>query len=204
MTGIYGIHNLKNDKWYVGQAVDIESRWKQHRWALSNGYHYNRHLLRSWNKYSSDSFEFVILETCNQDQLNDREIYWIANLNSTEHGYNRSIGGKGGNGFKWTNESKEIFALSRQGDRNPFYGKQHTDEYKTRMVQLNSGELNPMYGHYGKDHPKSRKVLCVETGIIYDGLHEAGRQTGVHPGNISSCCRGRLKTAGKLHWKYII
>lgn len=32
--GIYGIHNLANGKWYVGQAVNIKKRWTSHRWVI--------------------------------------------------------------------------------------------------------------------------------------------------------------------------
>lgn len=46
-------------------------------------------------------------------------------------------------------------------------------------------------------HPK-----CVETGIFYESLSEAQRQTGVDRRSISRCCEGQQKTAGKLHWEW--
>lgn len=49
---------------------------------------------------------------------------------------------------------------------------------------------------------KSKRVLCVETGIIYDSTCEASRQTGIPQGNISRCCNGKHKTVGGFHWKY--
>ena len=45
-----------------------------------------------------------------------------------------------------------------------------------------------------------RKVLCVETGVIYSSLSEARRQTGAR--NISFCCQGKKKTSGGFHWNY--
>ena len=35
----------------------------------------------------------------------------------------------------------------------------------------------------------------------YISQHEASRITGIHRGNISSCCRGDIKTAGGYIWK---
>lgn len=49
---------------------------------------------------------------------------------------------------------------------------------------------------------KYKKVLCVETKIIYNSLKEAGMVNGVRAGDISACCRGRQKTAGGYHWEY--
>lgn len=53
----------------------------------------------------------------------------------------------------------------------------------------------------GRD--KHKKVLCVETGIIYSSVLAASKQTGVNKGNIASCCTGKRKTAGGFHWQHI-
>ena len=34
--GIYAIVNSTNDKVYIGQAIDIERRWKHHKRLLKN------------------------------------------------------------------------------------------------------------------------------------------------------------------------
>jgi len=44
MTGIYKITNLDNGKMYVGQAVDINRRWKDHKRLLNKNQHGNSHL----------------------------------------------------------------------------------------------------------------------------------------------------------------
>lgn len=49
-----------------------------------------------------------------------------------------------------------------------------------------------------------KKVLCIETGIVYNSTQEASKITGVHQSSISLCCNGKQKTAGKLRWKYIV
>lgn len=55
-----------------------------------------------------------------------------------------------------------------------------------------------------KNNPaRSYKVLCVETGIEYPSMAEAGRQLGINKGNIANTIAGRQKMAGGYHWKKI-
>lgn len=48
-----------------------------------------------------------------------------------------------------------------------------------------------------------KSVKCIETGIIYNSMQEAGRKTGCRPDCISRVCRGNGKTTGGFHWEYI-
>ena len=48
-----------------------------------------------------------------------------------------------------------------------------------------------------------KRVLCIETGVIYESTREAARQTGIAQSSISQCCNGKLKTAAGFHWQYI-
>ena len=56
---------------------------------------------------------------------------------------------------------------------------------------------------YNVQYSKAKRVLCIETGIEYIGAREAGRQLGISGGDIGACCRGRYKTYGGYHWKYV-
>lgn len=47
---------------------------------------------------------------------------------------------------------------------------------------------------------KYRRVRCIETGVVYTGLNEAVKQTGIAA--IWDALNGRQKTAGGLHWEY--
>lgn len=97
MIGIYKIENKVNGKVYIGQSVNIEKRWNAHRCELLRNAHYNEHLQRSWNKYGEDKFDFILIEECEETELNDKEIYWIDYYRSCEEqfGYNSQIGGAG-------------------------------------------------------------------------------------------------------------
>jgi len=87
---IYKITNNINGKIYVGKN------------ATNNPLYFGSGIiLRSAiKKYKKKNFKKEILEYCNSNnQLNEREIYWIKMLNSTDKniGYNISAGGNGSN-----------------------------------------------------------------------------------------------------------
>lgn len=50
---------------------------------------------------------------------------------------------------------------------------------------------------------KSKKVLCVETGELFESIQDVYRKTGIHQSSISAVCKGKRKTAGGYHWKYL-
>lgn len=58
---------------------------------------------------------------------------------------------------------------------------------------------------FGNWEGRKKRVLCVETGIIYESCAEASRKTGLSQGNICNCCNGKKghKTCGGFHWEYV-
>lgn len=221
MCGIYGIHNLVTDKWYVGQAQDIEKRNRAEKINLRKGYLHsnkecngsNQHLGNAYKKYGEDEFEWVILEECSIADLNDREMFWIAEKDSFNNGYNLTIGGDGTRGYTFSEDSKQKLSELRIGENNPFYGKSHSEETKQKMSEHQKGERAFWYGkHLSSDvkqkisntqiENKGRRVLCIETNQVYLSLSLAAEKTGVSKSNICSVCNGTRKTAGGYHWKY--
>lgn len=53
----------------------------------------------------------------------------------------------------------------------------------------------------GKPAHNRKKVMCVETGLIYESVIAAQTITGIN--NISLAARNENRTAGKLHWRYL-
>lgn len=80
MGVIYKIENSVNGKTYIGSTDRaFERRRVEHITELRGGYHDNKYLQNSWNKYGEDSFTFSIIEkTDNPDHTHEREKYWIA------------------------------------------------------------------------------------------------------------------------------
>ena len=47
-----------------------------------------------------------------------------------------------------------------------------------------------------------KKVYCHETNTTYDSLTAASKATGVDTGNISRCCKNKIKSCNNYHFKY--
>lgn len=91
ICGIYKITNIINFKPYVGQSVDIQDRWHQHKYNNTK----DSAIHKAIKKYGIKNFIFEILEECPREQLNEREKYWIAYYDSFYNGYNETLGGDG-------------------------------------------------------------------------------------------------------------
>lgn len=81
-------------------------------------------------------------------------------------------------------------------------------EWCTCEYNLNYGDRRKRQGESFKGkmsnekHPKARKVLCVETGQVFNSIKDAQQWCGAKCG-ISGCCRGVRKTASGYHWQYV-
>jgi group I intron endonuclease len=101
ISGIYKIVNTKNDKFYIGSAVDIKKRWDRHKNALKKNKHENIHLQRAYNKYGEDVF---ICETIEETKdLLLREQHYLDTLKSYDFTIGYNIGRKSSGGDNITN-----------------------------------------------------------------------------------------------------
>lgn len=228
--GIYMIQNKVNGKIYIGQAVDIEDRWKIHKKELRGGYHINKHLQNAWNKYGQENFEFSILLECEESDLNMYEQYYIFELMTYDRkvGYNKNYGGYRGRPTEETKKKMSENHAHAKGEDHPMYGKHHTEETKRKMSEAqkgkplseehkkklrenhanNKGENHPMYGRTGENNPKSKPIVQIypdtnEVVNTYFGIAETARQTGFNGSTISKCCRGKLKTHKGYKWMFL-
>ena len=69
-------------------------------------------------------------------------------------------------------------------------GKKQSEEHKRKNSESHEGL-------------GAKKVVCVETGIIYQSVKEAGNMNNIKGyGHISACCKGDRETCGGYHWCY--
>jgi len=151
MIGIYGIKNKVNGKIYIGQSVQIRKRKTRHFYELRHGKHRNQHLQKSFDQYGENNFEFITLQLCKQEELNDLEQKFIDEYKKVTEIYNLA---------EYVNDTK--------GYKNPFFGKKHKDSSKAEMSAWKKehyvGENNPNYGK--KNSPEVRKKMSLGRGIL--------------------------------------
>jgi group I intron endonuclease len=87
-AGIYKIQNRVDGKFYIGSAVDLAARERQHRRHLRNGVHKNRLLQAAWTKDGEAAFQFRTLLVCARDDLLMFEQRAIDGYGAAIDGYN--------------------------------------------------------------------------------------------------------------------
>ena len=87
-TGIYKITNIENQKCYVGQAVDLAARWKQHiKRGIGAEPPTRNKLYPAMLSIGVENFSFEIIEECSREELDAREDYWQEYFKAKEFGY---------------------------------------------------------------------------------------------------------------------
>ena len=82
-TGVYQLKHVESGKVYIGSAVCLWRRKKDHTTRLNCGRHGNEYLQRAWTKYGSDAFGWTVLEYCGKEERLQREQHWIDALDAT-------------------------------------------------------------------------------------------------------------------------
>lgn len=89
-------------------------------------------------------------------------------------------------------------------DENPSNNMVENLEWCDNSYNINYGTAMKRAAKAKINHPKlSKKVLCVETGVIYPSTKEVQRQLGFSASNIAFCCRGLYETKYNYHWQYV-
>lgn len=87
--GIYKITNLITDECYIGQSNDIYRRWSDHcKCGLGIDTPIGNKLYKAIQEYGLENFTFELLIECSQDELNEKEKYFIELYQADTFGYN--------------------------------------------------------------------------------------------------------------------
>ena len=117
MAWIYLITNDINGKQYIGKTYysNIQERWNEHLYDYKKPRCEKRPLYDAMNKYGIEHFHIQEIEYVSQEiNLEEREIYWIAQYNTYNNGYNATLGGDG----KHYIDYELIYKLFKEGKNN--------------------------------------------------------------------------------------
>lgn len=205
--GIYKITNLINYKSYIGQSVDINYRFNNHKSESFNpkSNAYNTAIHRAIRKYGIESFSFEIIEECSPELLSEREIYWIDYYNSYGDGYNLTKGGEGVPSI----DRQTIFKLWDDGYSIDEISKIIPCEKHTAIYILKSYKEYNNEESYKRGRKNASKKICKSV-LQYDlngnfiaryiSISDAANAIGVNYNNISSVLSSRQLTAGGYQW----
>ena len=209
-SGIYQIVNINNQKSYVGQTMNFNRRWRDHKCKLNNKKHSNKHLKSAWSLYGRNSFNFIILENVEptKEKLTEREQYWMDTL-SPEYNICPAAGStlgikatpehilKNAETHKGLKPSKEVRArLSerQKGVKNHNFGKRCSEESNKRRSLLERGEQNSQAKLTEIQARKIRFELLPQKKLTQK---EIANIFGVSEGAIADIYKNRS-------WKHII
>ena len=124
---------------------------------------------------------------------------------SEEHKQNLREANKGKNKGKMVGEKNPMFGKNAYANKTEEEMEEIRRKKSESMKGKMAGEKNPMWG---KPSHNRRKVICITTGKIFSSVTEASNYYNVAKNTVSFCCKGKLKSAGKLNgtklqWKYL-
>tara|TARA_R110000868_G_scaffold122229_1_gene323878 strand:+ start:463 stop:1035 length:573 start_codon:yes stop_codon:yes gene_type:complete len=127
LKGIYRIAHKVSGMCYVGQSVDISSRWRQHLTP-------NKSCIGQAIAAEPDQFTFEILEECSKEMMNEREKHWIEFYNCVHpSGYNKTSGGS---------SSTEVSEDTKKKISEMMKGKTKSDEHKKKLSAVVRGPVS--------------------------------------------------------------
>lgn len=161
IIGVYKISNSKSGRYYIGYSVNIEKRFKTHKYKLSNNCHDNIFLQRAYNAYGEECFNYEILHQCKtEEEAKEVELSYLQDLSIRDTIYNLNFNNSGGDLLshhpdkdvirekikdsqketlsKMTSEERKI-KYGKFGEKNGMYGKTHTEEVRKKISELKKG-----------------------------------------------------------------
>lgn len=180
---IYKITNKINGKIYIGKHIDKSKN------GIDDYMGSGIIIKNAQKKYGIENFTKDILEECTKEDVDQKEIFWIEKLQSTNYkiGYNVTKGGDGGDTFTNNPKAESLrkqFSEQIKGNKNPNFGKHHSEKRKQQIRDANIGLI---YWNNGKENKRSK--TCPGNGWI-EGIivtkESFEKRSKSHIGKISS------------------
>lgn len=206
MGYIYCITNLINGKKYIGQTTrTIEERFRDHSYQAYASENDSRPICRAIKKYGIENFKVDQLEEVDNSSLNEREIYWIHELQTYgEQGYNATKGGDG----HYIYDVEDFIYLYNMGYSCNAIAKKVgcnrptvTRILKANGVNLRSNKRSVNQYDLAGNYIQSFDTIKAASKWIIEFIYPQDSVKSVSAA-ITSCCKGKYKTARGYKWSY--
>lgn len=205
MGFIYKFENNITQEKYIGQTIrSINKRYYEHICRLETTYdsQKNSKFHQALLIYGINNFSFVVLEECQNDKLNEREIYWINYYDSFYNGYNMT---RGGSGLSFYDREEILELWQQQYSFSEILNIINCS--KTTLTNI-LNELNiPLEERRKRANLyKTKKVqqytLNEEYIQTFNSVKEAAKAVNSYTSSISYACNHKLTCAAQFLWKY--
>ena len=160
-SGVYMLTCRVNGKRYIGQSKNIKRRLSEHK----RNKRCTSIISKAIAKYGWDAFDKTVLEFCPVEELDEKEIYYIAKLKPE---YNLAKGGEGRKGCKVSPETSEKLS---QANKKRWENGELQKLIKKPIICIDTGEIF--------DSVKSAAVsVGVDPSAISAVLNGRGKTAG--------------------------
>lgn len=209
MGYIYLVTNLINNKRYVGQTtLTVSERWERHQYdALMKRDDFYFH--KALRKYGIKNFSIEQIIECQNEELDDKECYYIDFYNTYylhNKGYNLT---RGGGGYKKVDANKVMelwnngFSSTEISRQLGFYIRTITNILKRNGITQE--EIYHRSHAYGARYFQKRIYQYDFDGNlinIFSNLNEMNKLTGYNKDYIAAVCCHRYTSANGYLWVY--
>ena len=160
---VYIIKNEFNDKVYIGKTLNsIQSRFKEHIRDSRKEHKQIRKLYRAIQKYGEDCFYVELLEdNIPEEELSEKESYYITMFDSYHNGYNNTLGGDGKRYLEVTDE--EVIEIYKESKciRHTAQKLKISEDSVTLILRNNNIETV---------HPNTKQIIINELNMQFTSL----------------------------------
>lgn len=197
------------NKYYSGHRMDNAIK----KYGVSN---FTYEVLVSIERDSKESL---------REALDELEKFYIKKFNSYKQGYNMTLGGSGSKGCFQTEESKRKISQKAKGRKGSMTGRHLTDEQRKKVsdfAKTRTGEKNPFYGKTHTESTKqkiakanSKRVIQYDLNNNFIAEHESAKSAARSLGKpradseIIKVCKKYISPSGRRYitavgykWEY--
>lgn len=181
ISGIYKIQSvIKPERYYIGSAVNISSRWKLHLNSLKRKDHHSSKLQNHFNKYGECDLQFSVLLGCEKKYLIANEQFFIDSYkpyfnlcpkagNSLGYKHNEETMKKL-RGHYVSDETKKKISESNKGKPSINKGKHLSEAQKEKMripyTEERKAKMRGKHWTISKEGRKNMSIARKRDGII--------------------------------------